>query len=44
VKKKTEENTYAAFIGEAKAYFRLLAAKKSDKTGFKFTIVGSYIS
>jgi len=32
MKKKTEENIYTAFIGEAKAYFRLLAyAQKAEE-------------
>ena len=32
MKKKTRDNVYAAFIGEAKAYFRLLAyAEKADE-------------
>jgi rubrerythrin len=31
VKKKTKENVYAAFIGEAKAYFRLLAYAEKAK-------------
>ncbi len=32
MKKKTEENVYTAFIGEAKAYFRLLAyAEKASE-------------
>ena len=31
----TKENLYQAFIGEAKAYFRLLAfAKKADEEGY----------
>jgi rubrerythrin len=34
VKKKTQENVLTAFIGEAKAYFRLLAyADKADEEG-----------
>ena len=32
MKEKTRDNVYAAFIGEAKAYFRLLAyAEKADE-------------
>ena len=32
MKKKTKENIFSAFIGEAKAYFRLLAyAQKAEE-------------
>ena len=32
MKQKTRDNVYTAFIGEAKAYFRLLAfAEKADE-------------
>ena len=32
MQEKTKQNVYAAFIGEAKAYFRLLAyAQKADE-------------
>lgn len=35
MKKKTKDNIYKAFIGEAKAYFRLLAyAEKADEENF----------
>ena len=34
MKPKTEKNVYAAFVGEAKAYFRLLAyAEKAEEEG-----------
>jgi len=36
MKKKTQENAYSAFVGEAKAYFRLLAyAEKAGQEGEK---------
>jgi hypothetical protein len=36
MKKKTKENVYTAFIGEAKAYFRLLAyAEKAEEEKMK---------